>query len=120
MKHILLLLLGLNVTACVHQNVYTTTRVGPDQFVVASHGRDMGPNNYSTLLNDAYSTCLRAGYQNYKINNVSYDQDGAVIFFQCKKEEEAVETKEESKTDSIVESLKGMIESAKKQIQEKK
>lgn len=114
MKKIVFCLVML--TGCASQN-YSMSALGPQQYTVASHGKDVGPNNYAKLLNMAYGICTRTGNNDYIIDDVVHEQEGTTVFFHCTKEVQP--NKAVSNEQSWVESLKKMYESVKNKLNEK-
>lgn len=117
MKQSYIMVALLAMAGCANQS-YHSTKVGPDRFVISSHGHDTGPENYSKILEKAYQTCLDGGYKDYNITSSASENKRVLVFVQCESEKKAAteEKKPEDNSNSLTAELRKFYDAAKKKL----
>lgn len=104
------LLLSALLTGCFGQT-YSSTRVGPDRYTVASHGPDTGQENYTKILQHAYVTCGEAGFNDYTVTYVAYDRNRVIAYVKCEPEKKA------TNGESVLAEIKKLYDDAKRKFE---
>lgn len=110
-------LLALCLVGCLPPSYSShPTKIGPDRFVITAHSRDpYSADNYTKMLQEAYETCVSAGYQDYMVYNTARDDRKSIIYVKCG----ANSPDKPEDGNSMMADLERWYESAKKKIAEK-